>query len=133
MARIEKDVTEAELAIMRLLWLRPEATIRELADALYPGGKTSEYSTVQKLLERLEKKGFARREADSVPHRFCARVGRDELLGRRLRAVADTLCGGSLTPLLTHLIQKQSLSAREIESLRELIDRGGKSPTRRKA
>ncbi len=132
MARIENDVTDAELGIMQRLWERPDAAIRELADALYPGWKTSEYSTVQKLLERLERKGFVRRKADAMPHRFRAVVGREELMGRRLKAVADKLCGGSLTPLLTHLIQRQRLSAKEIESLRELIGRGGKPPAKRK-
>ena len=42
-------------------------------------------------------------------HVFRAAVERDELIGRRLRAVADTLCGGSLTPLLTHLVQGRRL------------------------
>ena len=133
MARTETDVTEAELAVMQLLWDRREATIRELADGLYPGGRASHYSTVQKLLERLENKGFARRAADTMPHKFSAMVGRDDLLGRRLKAVADKLCGGSLTPLLTHLIQSRPLSAREIEMLRDLIERSGKSKNKRKA
>jgi BlaI family penicillinase repressor len=128
-----KDVTEAELAVMQLLWDRREATIRELADALYPGGRASHYSTVQKLLERLENKGFARRAADVMPHKFSAVIDREDLLGRRLKAVADKLCGGSLTPLLTHLIQSRPLSAKEIELLRDLIDRSGKPKTKRKA
>jgi predicted transcriptional regulator len=74
------------------------------------------------LLERLESKGYVRRDRSASVHVFAAAVGRDELIGRRLRSIADKLCGGSLTPLLSHLIQSRSLSARERQSLRELIE-----------
>ena len=47
---------------------------------------------------------------------------RDELIGRRLQDVAEKLCGGSLTPLLTHLVRTRRLSARERQELRDLID-----------
>ena len=55
-------------------------------------------------------------------HTFAAAVGREELIGRRLREVAEKLCGGSLTPLLTHLVRARRLSARERQELRQLID-----------
>jgi predicted transcriptional regulator len=44
------------------------------------------------------------------------------LIGRRLQAVAEELCGGSLTPLLTHLVRNKKLTARERRELRSLID-----------
>jgi predicted transcriptional regulator len=82
----------------------------------------AQYATVQKLLERLEAKGYVRRDRSASVHVFAAAVGRDELIGRRLRSLADKLCGGSLTPLLSHLLQSGPLSAEERRSLRELID-----------
>jgi BlaI family penicillinase repressor len=120
------DVTDAELAILQELWERGSATIRQLTDALYPGGSTAQYATVQKLLERLEAKGCAGRDRQPWPHVFTATVGRDDLIGRRLRAVAEKLCGGSLTPLLTHLMTVESLSPQERQELRALLD--GRSP-----
>jgi predicted transcriptional regulator len=77
---------------------------------------------VQKLLERLEGKGYVRRDRTPPAHTFAAAVGRDELIGRRLQEVAEKLCGGSLTPLLTHLVRARPLSARERQELRQLID-----------
>ena len=44
------DVTDAELAVLQALWERGTATIRQLTDALYPGGGPAQYGTVQKLL-----------------------------------------------------------------------------------
>jgi len=125
------DVTEAELAVLERLWEMPKATIRELTGQLYPHGGTAHYATVQKLLERLEGKGCVKRFATGTPHLFQATVCRDELLGSRLKAVADRLCEGSLTPLLTHLVQSKELSQRDIEELRALIDQRDKGSARK--
>jgi predicted transcriptional regulator len=122
MARTPQDVTDTELAILQLLWDEGELTIRQLTDRLYPGGGTAHYATVQKLLERLERKGFVLRERRPAAHTFAAAVPREELIGRRLQAVAEELCGGSLTPLLTHLVRAKRLSARERQELHALID-----------
>jgi BlaI family transcriptional regulator, penicillinase repressor len=126
------DVTDAELAVLQALWDAGEATIRRLADTLYPGGNDVHYATVQKLLERLESKGHVERDRSGHAHRFRARTDRDTLLGRRLRAMAEKLCGGLMAPLLTHLVRAEALSEREREELRALIDElDRKKPTKR--
>jgi predicted transcriptional regulator len=122
MARTPQDVTEAELAVLQALWDSGPATIRRLTELVYRESKTSHYATVQKLLERLEAKEFVTRDRGAAVHVFAAAVGRDELIGRKLRAVAEQLCGGSWTPLLTNLVQNQRLSARDRRALRELIE-----------
>jgi BlaI family transcriptional regulator, penicillinase repressor len=122
MARTPRDVTEAELRLLQALWDDGPATIRQLCERLYPGGGAAEYGTVQKLLDRLEAKAFLKRDRAAPAHIFTARVGRDELIGRRLREVAEKLCGGSLTPLLTHLVRTRRLSEEERRQLRDLID-----------
>jgi predicted transcriptional regulator len=122
MARNPQDVTDAELAILQALWDGGPATIRQLTDLLYPGGGTSHYATVQKLLERLEAKGCVQRQRLPSAHRFAARVARGDLIGRRLEEMADKLCGGSMTPLLTHLLRGRRLSRSERAELRALID-----------
>ncbi len=122
MARNPQDVTDAELAILQALWDGGPATIRHLTDLLYPGGGTSHYATVQKLLERLETKGCVQRQRLATAHRFAARVARGDLIGRRLEEMADKLCGGSLTPLLTQLLRGRRLSRSERAELRALID-----------
>src|SRR6516164_9041417 len=100
MARVPQDVTETELAILQVLWDRTTAGRRQITDALYPDGGPPQYATVQKLLERLESKGFVRpsRGPDGVLN-FSAVVDREDFISRRLLDMADRLCGGSLTPL----------------------------------
>jgi len=122
MVRRTKDVTDAELAVLEVLWDEGPSTIRHIADRLYPDGGTSEYATVQKLLERLEGKRCVRRDRSGFAHIFSAAVDRSDLIDRRLRDVAAKLCGGSLTPLLMHLVDDVRLTRREREALRRLID-----------
>jgi BlaI family transcriptional regulator, penicillinase repressor len=122
MSQQNQDVTEAELALLQVLWDSGPATIRQLVERVYKQTGTSVYATVQKLLDRLEAKGFVGRDRRSAVHVFRAAIDRDELIGRRLRAVADSLCGGSLSPLLTHLVAGKGLSEKERRELRGLID-----------
>jgi len=78
--------------------------------------------TRQKLLERLESKGHVARDRSGHAHLFRARTDREALVGRRLRAMAEQLCGGLMGPLLTHLVKAEALTPRERQELRELID-----------
>jgi predicted transcriptional regulator len=124
MARTPQDITDTELAVLQVLWDRGAATIRQIAEVLYPDGKVAHYATVQKLLERLEDKSCVRRDRTSAVHVFSAAVDRDELVGRRLQSVAEKLCGGSWTPLLTHLVQHRKLTREERQALRDLVEEG---------
>ena len=121
MARTPQDITDAELAVLEVLWQEGPATIRTITEALYPRGGASHYATVQKLLERLEGKDCVRRDRRSPVHVFAPKIDRDELVGRRLRTLAEKLCGGSWTPLLTHLVQAGKLSSKDRQALRTLI------------
>jgi predicted transcriptional regulator len=116
------DATDAELAVLQTLWDRGPSTIRQLAEILYPPGSDAQYATVQKLLERLEGKGHVRRDRSGHAHLFRAVTDRDTLVGRRLRAMAEKLCGGLMAPLLTHLVRAETLTSEERQELRHLID-----------
>src|SRR5438067_9550410 len=128
MDRDKQDITDAEMAIMQVLWRRTEApptatgitgaSTRQIADEIYgERAGVAQYATVQKQLERLEAKGFVRRDRRLFVHLFSASVGRDELVGRRIREMADKLCEGSLAPVLSHLFKTKPLSERERREL----------------
>jgi BlaI family penicillinase repressor len=116
------DVTEAELAVLEVLWDRGPCPARAVVERLYPKGGPSAGPTVQKLLERLEGKGFVGRDRSGPVQTFAARVGRDELIDRRLRAVADELCGGSLASLVSHLVRGRRLTKGDRAGLRAYLD-----------
>lgn len=123
MARRKIDVTQTELAILDVLWQHGSATIRRITDELYTEGTTAEYATVQKLLERLEAKGCVRRDRRSFAHVFSPAIERSALIDQGLQRLAEQLCGGSLTPLLMHLVEGVKLTPAQRRKLRELIDR----------
>jgi predicted transcriptional regulator len=124
----ELDVPDAELAVLQALWDRGRATIRQLTDHLYPGGKASHYGTVQKLLERLENRGCVTRDRTPWPHVFEPAVDRETLIGWRLRETAEKLCGGAMTPLLLHLLRAEKLSPEERQELRSFLEQLRETP-----
>ena len=123
MGRAPQDVTDTELAILQVLWDQGPCTRRQITDVLYPRGGPAQYATVQKLLERLETKGFVSAVNRGQPVlSFRVTVDRDELISRKLLDMAEKLCGGSMTPLLMNLVRSQPLTSRQLDELRSLIE-----------
>jgi predicted transcriptional regulator len=122
MGRPPQDITESELAVLRVLWDRGTATIRQVTEVLYSDGGAAQYATVQKLLDRMEAKEFVHRDRSLFVHQFAPLLDREQLIGRRLRLLAETLCDGSLTPLLTHLARAGDLTREDRQALREIME-----------
>lgn len=122
MSRKSVDVTEYELSVLQVLWSRRTATIREITLAVYGEISTTAYATVQKLLERLEKKDCVTRDRSAFAHVFSASIEREEMIELELESLAQRLCGGSLTPLLLQLVEASGLSPRDRRALRKLIE-----------
>ena len=122
MSRTPQDVTDAELAVLQVLWELRIATVRELTERLYPDGTAALNATVQKLLERLEAKKCVKRNRKTWPHQFSAAVAREVLIARQLQTTADKLCQGEIHPLLTSLVKARGLTAQDRKSLRGLLD-----------
>lgn len=121
--RATPRISAAELEVLKALWALGSATIRDLTERLYPMGDVAHYATVQKLLERLEDKRCVRRRTGGRAHVYTAALDRAGLIAGRLRETAETLCEGSLTPLLTHLVGSAELSPEELAELRDLVER----------
>ena len=132
MATRGRDVTDAELAVLQVLWERSTATIREITKVVYSDDVKIQYSTVKRLLARLQAKGYVERDESEFVHVFAPVVGRDELVGRRLETLADSLCDGSISPLLSHLAKSKRLTDEQQETLLSLISELGK-PVRQRA
>jgi predicted transcriptional regulator len=115
-------LTDAEFAVLEPLWDAGPQTIRQLTARLYPGQSTSDYATVQKLLERLEGKRCVKRDRSGLAHVFRAAVAREDLIDEQLRAIAERLCDGSLVPVLSQLVRRAALSRADREELRKLLD-----------
>ena len=108
---------------MELLWDADDRlTARRIREVLYPGTSKAQHGTVQRLLQRLENKGFIDRDASHSVHQFSPRIDRSEYASDQLESLARKLSGGSIAPLITHLITHERLSADEITRLRAILD-----------
>jgi predicted transcriptional regulator len=124
------SLANAELAVMEQLWQQKRMTARDIREQLYPGASRAQHGTVQRLLQRLGDKGFIDRDRELPVHLFSAAISRQAYAGSQLETLADKLTGGSLAPLITHLMQEKKISRKEIEQLRRILD-DGMQPRRR--
>ncbi len=116
------QVTETELSILQVIWEQDAPTSRDITDVLYDEVNDPKLASVQKLLERLEAKGCIERDRSERAHRFRPLVSQEEYLQHRLQSLANRLCGGSVAPLMSSLLQSKGISKKEQKQLRELID-----------
>jgi BlaI family transcriptional regulator, penicillinase repressor len=115
-------LANAELAVMELLWDNGSLTARQIREQLYPDSTKAQHGTVQRLLQRLEEKGSVDRDRTLPIHLFAPRIVRQAYASGQLEALADKLTGGSIAPLITHLVEEKRISAEEIEELRALLN-----------
>ncbi len=117
-----EKLTYAETTIMELLWDNERLTARQICEQLYRGSKKSQHGTVQRLLQSLEEKGFVHRDRSLGVQLFSANMGREAYGGLMLESLANNLTGGSIAPLLTHLLEEKKLGKAEIKRLRKLLE-----------
>ena len=107
---------------MELLWQDERLTARDIRERLYRGAAKAQHGTVQRLLQRLEDKGYVQRDRSLFVHLFSAAISRQAYAGRQLESLADKLTAGSFAPLITHLIEHKKISRDEINRIRALLD-----------
>lgn len=117
-----QPLANAEFAIMELLWREDRMTARQIRERLYPDETKAQHGTVQRLLQRLEEKGFVARDRGLPVHFFLATITQQAYACSQLEALAAKLTGGSLAPLITHLVEEKSISREEIARIRAILD-----------
>ena len=118
----QPPLANSELAVMNLLWQNDRLTARKIREQLYPDATKAQHGTVQKLLQRLENKGYVERDRNLSVHLFSAAISRQTYAGRQLESLADKLTAGSFAPLITHLIEQKKISRDEINRIRAILD-----------
>ncbi|MFP6878190.1 MAG: BlaI/MecI/CopY family transcriptional regulator [Roseibacillus sp.] len=115
-------IANAEMAVMNLLWEIVRLTAREIREKLYPDAGKAQHGTVQRLLQRLEDKGYVERDRSLPVHFFSAALSRQTYAGMQLESLAETLTAGSFAPLITHLVEQKKISREEIDRIRAILD-----------
>mgnify|MGYP001555714438 FL=1 len=114
--------TEAELDILRVLWARGEASVRDVHAALGAERRTG-YTTVLKLMQIMTEKGLVTRREAGKAHLYQAAMRESDMQGRLLRDLSVKLCAGSTAMLAMHALSLDAASDEELERIKALIAR----------
>jgi predicted transcriptional regulator len=117
--------TDAELAILRVLWARGPSTVRDVAEAMDREGA---YTTVLKLLQIMTDKGLVRRDESARTHVYKATASEDQTKRQLVADLLDKVFEGSAAKLVLQALSTRTASPEEIEEIRKLLDtqRGGR-------
>ena len=117
--------TDAELAILRVLWARGPSTVREVAEAM---GREGAYTTVLKLLQIMTDKGLVRRDESARTHVYKATASEDQTKRQLVADLVDKVFEGSSAKLVLQALSARAASPEEIDEIKKLLDshRGGR-------
>ena len=111
--------TDAELAILRVLWTRGPSTVREVAGAM---GREGAYTTVLKLLQIMTDKGLVRRDESARTHVYEATASADQTQQQLVTDLVNKVFEGSAAKLVMHALATGKASAAELAEIRKLLD-----------
>jgi BlaI family penicillinase repressor len=115
--------TESELEILQVLWIKGQATVREVHEELIKG-KDIGYTTTLKLMQIMHEKGLVKRDESMRTHVYQAAVNKEKTQKHLLAKMIDSLFGGSSTQLVLQALGNGDgkASAEEIEQIQTLLD-----------
>jgi BlaI family transcriptional regulator, penicillinase repressor len=113
--------TDAELAILRVLWSRGPSTVREVHDAL-AGGRSVGYTTTLKTLQVMQRKGLTLRDNHRGLHLHRARHSEQQTLQRIVLDLVDRAFGGSTSKLVIQALSSRRASPEDLREIRRLLD-----------
>jgi predicted transcriptional regulator len=114
-----EELSAAEREVMEIVWDRGEVTAKEARDAL---PRAVARNTVRTLLERMEEKGWVSHREVGRTYVYRAACPREETIGRKVRQIVDTVCGGSPETLMAALLDYRGLRPGELQRIRKLLD-----------
>jgi len=113
--------TDAELAILRVLWELGPSTVRQVHDVLLRERPTA-YTTALKLLQIMTEKGLVRRDETDRTHIYQARLTEEQTQRQLVRDLLDRAFGGSSTKLVMQALAARRTTAEELTEIRRLIE-----------
>jgi predicted transcriptional regulator len=113
--------TDAELAILRVLWDRGPSTVRQVFSVL-AAEKDLGYTTVLKMLQIMNEKGLVQRDVTDRVHTFSTTQSQTQTQRNMLDDLLDKAFGGSSTSLVMQALATRKASRKELAEIRKLLD-----------
>ncbi|HEY6176744.1 MAG TPA: BlaI/MecI/CopY family transcriptional regulator [Kofleriaceae bacterium] len=118
------QLTELQLAILRVIWDKGEATVQDIWEALHADRGLAQ-TTVATMLSRLERRGVVTRRAapESRQYQYKAAVTEQEVQHSMVGELTERLFDGDVTALVQHLLSGEAISPGDIAKIRDMIER----------
>ena len=113
--------TDAELAILRVLWERGPSTVRQVHEAL-AGARETGYTTTLKLMQIMTEKGLVTRDESTRTHVYATHLSQDQTQRQLVNDLLDRAFGGRSAALVMHALSAQPASAEELQEIGTLIE-----------
>ncbi len=137
MAKRPLTIPDSELDVLKVLWDRGQATVREVLETLRTAGRQWSYATVATLLDRLETKGVITSDRSELAFVYKPTITTHEVRQKRLNSLVDKLYEGEPGLLVLHLLKSHPLDAGQAKEVRAVLEEmtrekpkksGGSSP-----
>ncbi len=122
--KTSQTLTEAELRIMQVLWLKGPGTVQHILDAL-PQQPSLAYNSVLTIIRILERKGYVEHSKDGRAHIFKPLVAEDEASRSEIRHLVSRFFRNSHEDLVLNILEDRGIDATELDRLRKMLDRTG--------
>jgi predicted transcriptional regulator len=122
MAKRPPTIPDSELDVLKVLWERGQATVREALETLKAAGREWSYATVATLLDRLENKGLVESDRRELAFIFKPTISSQEVRQRRVSSLVDKLYEGEPGLLVLHLLKSHPLDPAQASQVREILD-----------
>lgn len=120
--RQSETLTEAELRIMDVLWLKGSGTVQLILDSLSQRPSLA-YNSVLTTIRVLERKGYVRHSKDGRAHVYEPRVAREEATRSEIRHLVGRFFKNSHEELVLNILEDQGVEAEELDRLRAMLER----------
>jgi len=118
MKALRRKPTDAELAILRVLWTRGPSTVRQVAEAL---GRETGYTTALKLLQIMTEKGLVVRDEGDRTHIYEAAYTQHQTQRQLVTDLLDRAFNGSAAQLVLQALSTNKTSPEELDEIRKLL------------
>lgn len=116
------NISEAEWKVMKVLWDKPNVTLKEISDCLKDTGWS--YSTIRTLVTRLMEKGAADADKSAANNfKYFPAVSENDCQIQETKRFIDRVFDGSVSMLMSSLVKKSNLSPEEVAELKSIIDK----------
>jgi len=118
--RKSETLTEAELRLMDVLWLKGAATVQQVLDEL-PQKPALAYNSILTTIRILENKGYVKHVKDGRAHVYIPLVERREATRSEIRHLVSRFFKDSHELLVLNILEDQGVEAKELKRLRQLL------------